>query len=325
MEPQQRLAPQSDTFEIDFRRFFRWVWAGRSIGIFAAIISAILVMFAIRNEPTKYTSTMLVTAAQPLSNGYSTSNPLPAGIGSLLNGGGGNVSADPFSRYKALFLSALVARQVDRAHDLRQALFRGWWDVRDHRWRAPSSLREFVAGILRSLLGMKQVTRPDSTMLLSKLKGDIEFKAGDEPGIYIISSTSGDPVLARNLLLWFNAETNEDIRNQSLQQAQDNVKYLVNLLQRVSEQNQRTALASLLLSQERYLMLLKTGPVASNVIAPPEVPDRPDGKLAYTFFIIILFSFFVGFTAATIAGKWSDDSGIELGFPWKIRRRLTTI
>ena len=322
VEPEQALATQVDTFEIDFRRFFQWVWAGRWIGAVVSIISAILIMLVIRGAPVKYTSTMLVTAAQPLSNGYSASSPLPTGIGSLLGGGGGNVSADPFSRYQALFLSAHVVRQVDRKYDLRKVLFRGWWDSRGHRWHAPSSLRELVAGVLRSLLGMKQLTRPDIPMLISKLKGDIAFNAGNQPGIYMISSTSGDPVLARNLLLWFNAATNQDIRNQSLEQAQENVKYLVDLLQRVSEQNQRAALASLLLSQERYLMLLKTGPVASNVIAPPEIPDRPDGKLAYTFFIIVVLSVFVGFTGAIFAGKWSEVRGIELNPPWKISRHL---
>jgi hypothetical protein len=223
-----------------------------------------------------------------------------AGI-NLKSGSGGD---DPFSEFQVLLGSPIFAAKFEQKHHYLKRFFPSAWDEQTHTMRAMH--HSAIGYLIRFIAGANLTTLPPGPDSLAQiLKTKIIFSAVEGTGIFSLSYMNKDPVLARDFLRDVIADANAQIKARKIVREQSSADYLRARLNQETSVEMRTALTSLITSEEQKLMILNSGaPSAADVldgVSVTPVPTTP--SYARIFIVPFLLCLVLGVLAAFAEGR----------------------
>ena len=277
----------------------RWyvMLAGAAIGLLLASIY-------LRTTTYSYTTDMTVVPAQGGSGRVSGALGGLASIAGVNLSGGDTVS--PIELYMNQLRSRSLAESVARQNNLMVRAFPGQWDERTRRWREPESALTSTVRAVKRLLGLpiQPWRAPDGSSVQSLILGQVDIVKADRDPIVRIRFDHPDPKFARDFLAAIHLAADGQLRRSAVLKSTEYIGHLKSLLGREVVPEQRSALAELLVEQERTRMLASSAstPFAAEVIDAPystSAPTRPRPAL------VLLGGFLLGlaFSAAGLLIK----------------------
>jgi len=303
-------------------RIVRGSW--RLVVLIIIICEILAVVFLIVTPPTYVTQAIM---APQQSNGRDVEGGSGAGLSgslgsaaALLGIGRGQTNND-FQKFSVLLKSPRVAQGVEDRLHLMKRYFPGWSEARQ-KWEAPSfSLRMLVRVLFRRPAWREPDAADFSTVLNSRIKSVVD----PETGFITLSLQDEDPTLSRQLLQAIIDATDQELRADAQKRAEVQIGYLADQLKVVTNSDQRTALTSLLLSQEQTLMLSRSGlPFVAQTLAPPTTHfDQPKPGISLVIAIAAVAGMVIGVFAALAREAMAHAKGQEVRpfqFPWRRTR-----
>jgi uncharacterized protein involved in exopolysaccharide biosynthesis len=223
----------------------------------------------------KYTSTMLIAASTHGVSSISESLGRNIPLASTLFGSAANPD---FTRILALLHSEDMAATLQADYLILQQLHPGQWDAETKMWRQPNGLLSRLSQYLNGIFGRPKWQPPSGDTLAKELSKAIKITQSDNKGVYIVSFSANDPMLAHDVLKESFTEAEKIARQGALKAASAYVSYLENEMQFATNIETRKGLTDLYVQQEQRKMTLSADlPFAADIVNAPTVPQRPDG------------------------------------------------
>jgi hypothetical protein len=252
--------------------------------------------------PVRYTTTMLLAAEQNTENPTSGQNNALGGLGaaaSLLSLRTNPLSPD-LEKFRVLFVSPQTASIMDSRFHLLQKRFAGW-NQASQRWDMPPlSLSNAPQRLVRWMFGRPLWRAPTAGDLAEVLSNQISIQKSETDPFLIATTTSDDPKMSEQLLYALTDAANGILRERAQRRAVQQIDYLSQQLQTISNAVHRQVLIELLSSQEQVLMLSRSDiPYAAQILTPPTTQyDQPQPGVVLTLLIGVLVGLVIGVFAA---------------------------
>lgn len=269
-------------------------WAGRLIVVAFATAGFLLGIYLVYSQGPTYMATVRVSPA----SGDSGAGGL-AGAGSLLAGLSGEsstVQVPKFVQFLYALNSVEVADALNRKYDLLCRVYRGQCDPVTHQWKDREGIREWIVSATSRLSGLPDPNvGPRTATDLAKY---IEYsfvvtQLKKTEAVNSISFTNRDPQFAAQFLSLVIKATNDHVRAQSRETQKRYVDYLTASATKTANVEQRQAIDTLLLQEERQLMMTEVdNPYAAQILDGPTV--APVNHALKTITIITALGAFFG-------------------------------
>lgn len=291
---------------IDVKELIRKFAKRKRFLLFGAIIGSLLGVLYLHFATYTYTVAMKITpvnSQQGVSSGR---------LGSLASLAGVNlpVGSDSETKFK-LYLAGLTSRTTAEAllaeHDLLRQMFPGEWSDDHNAWREPRSLRTALKKGVANFLGVHagEYKGPTVSRVEKYLRSVIRIEEGDDNPISRISINVVNPKYGEELLFFLDHTSNSFLQERDRQRAQKYIEYLKDNLDKTSLIEQRNAYASMLLEQEKMLMLASSSlPYAAEILEQPSSSERP--TLPNPILILVLTTS-AGLFLSIILVLWFDS------------------
>jgi hypothetical protein len=240
-----------------------------------------------------------------------------AGVGDLASAGGifagltgaGSVAVPKFT----LFLSAIgsegVAHDLNGKYDMLCKLYKSECNPKTHEWKARTGWRESFDGLLARLGGLPDPNigpRTDHDLALY-LTSAVAIETNKNNSMVSLRYVHRYPETAAQHLAWVAKAANDYIRGQSRETQKRYVEYLTQSAAKASNVEQRQAIDTLLLQEERKLMMTEVDiPYAAKILDGPTV--EPVNTVRKTLAIYALIGLFIGIAIAAsrdlLPRKW---------------------
>jgi uncharacterized protein involved in exopolysaccharide biosynthesis len=247
--------------------------------VFAAGLGAVIVSLML---PNIYRSEATIVPRQEEKSGASSALSALGGLGGVAAemaglGGGGDVE-----KFEVVLESRELARRVVEKHKLLPRLFPDDWDPEAEKWRhnpAPT-----IQDAYRALTGMLTVSRERNSDVLT-----IQFD-------------HEEPLFAKAMVDHYLTELSESLREETLEDAEENQRFLREQLARTLDVLLKEKISNLLAREiEKETFARAQNYYSFNVLDPPVVPD-PDKKVKPKRRLICMLSVTVaGFFAIFLA------------------------
>ena len=249
-----------------FKRAFRgWILAlvGLGLGLLFGVYSA-------WTTPPRYFVTLglLATDSTGADIGESSTLGTLAGLVGLNSG-----PVPKFTRFISSLYSTGVARIMDRKYDMICRAFSGSCDLRTHEWRRRKGFQPWWESKVADFGHLPDPDRMRTAYDLAQYtKSQVQFSSDKSTHIVTMSIDSADPKFAAMFLKALVTSANDYIKAQDREVIQQYVKYLYAKLDTNTNVSQRDALSSLVLEQERRLMLTSVDvPYAAAIQDEPNI------------------------------------------------------
>jgi hypothetical protein len=251
-----------------FSRAFRgWVF-----GLVGLMIGLTFGVYTIWTTPPSYSVTI---GLLPTDSGGG--DILSSDSGSALGALAGliGISGQPvpkFTRFVASLYATGVAKMMDKDHDMVCRTFSDC-DIKTHTWRKHTGFEAWVSRLMASLGHLPDPDSPRTPLdLANYTQSQVAVTSDKTTHVLTLGLDSRDPKFAVAYLQTLVRSTNEFIKAQDREVIQQYVDYLNRKLATNTNVGQRGALDSLLLEQERRLMLTAVDvPYAASVQDGPNV------------------------------------------------------
>lgn len=247
------------------------VWSGRLIIIVTTILGVAYGVYSVHHQGPIYLATMRISPAESDTGFGDMGN--AGGILAGLTGGGGAVAVPKFTQFLAAIGSVGVAQDLDRKYDLLCQIYKGQCDPATHRWKKRSGLREWFDGLLAQLQGLPDPNgaRTDAD-LAAYFSGAVMIEPNKNNSMVSLSLLHSKPELAARYLSLVVKSANDYVRSQSRETQKRYVEYLSQSAARTANVEQRQAIDTLLLQEERQLMMTEVDiPYAAKILDGPTV------------------------------------------------------
>lgn len=248
-------------------------WAGRLIvaGCTAAGIS--FGIYTVYHQGPSYMATMRISPASDDTGVGSL-----AGAGGLLaglSGGSGATQVPKFIQFLYAMDSVEVARTLDQKYDLLCRVYHGDCDPVTHQWKARNGIREWITSVTSRLSGLPDpnVGPRSVTDLAQYIESQVvatQLKKTDS--VNALTFVNRNPQFAAQFLAQVVKTTNDYIRAQNRETQKRYVDYLSASAAKTTNVEQRQAIDTLLLQEERQLMMTEVDiPYAAQILDGPTV------------------------------------------------------
>ncbi len=253
-----------------FKRAIRG-WLFGTIGLAMGLVFAV---YTIWTTPPSYSVTIGLlptdSGGGDILSGDSSGGALGALAGLI------GISGQPvpkFTRFVASLYASGVAKMMDRDHDMVCRTFGGDCDLKTHSWRKHTGFDAWVARLVARLGHLPDPDSPRTPLdLASYTQGQVTVTSDKTTHVLTLSMDTRDPKFTVTYLQTLVQSTNDFIKEQDRGVIQQYVEYLNRKLTTNTNVGQREALDSLLLEQERRLMLTAVDvPYAASVQDGPNV------------------------------------------------------
>lgn len=269
------------------------LWNGRYIiGATVAALLAITIVF-VRLSRAEY----LAQAAVQLK--YDQSNTLGARFYALTG------QENPhFEKFELILRSYLLAREINRNHNVAKILFSEEWNPATNSWHPPRSLRFKIRKVLAPLFGLSAWHPPSTDEIQEYLANNLSIvRASNTSRLVLLSLKYPRRHYAKELLSWVIDGADQISRDRELRNDTIEYKALSNALagNRNSVKNAaQSQLISKLSDLDAKRLILKSGaPYEFQILDPVRVDKYPVSKrlpflISVSIFVgIILGSVFV--------------------------------
>jgi hypothetical protein len=254
-------------------------------------------IYTVYYDGPRYMATMRVSppendsSAGILSNGGGGSGAL----GLLADLSGGNVIAVPkFTQFLFGMGSIDVAKELDRKYNMVCRVYEGECDLSTRQWHMHIGLQEWLEGVLARIGRLPDPNGPRTPAhLATYIAQSVLNQQNKQNSIVVITYTHRKPEFAAEFLSRVVQETNNLIRRQDRDNQRHYVQYLTEAATRSTNVEQRQALDTLLLQQERQLMMTEVdAPYAVRVLEGPNV--KPVNAVLKTLALDTLVGIIIG-------------------------------
>lgn len=228
-------------------------------------------------------------------------------LAGLIGVGGGPVPK--FTRFVASLYATGVAEIMDRDHDMVCRTFSGDCDITTHTWRKHTGFDAWVQGVRAQIAHLPSPDSPRTTLdLANNTESQVTMLSDRTTHVLTLTMESPDPKFAALYLQALVAATNKFVKTADRGNIVPYVNYLNQKLASNLNLTQHDALSTLLLEQERRLML-------SSVDVPyaAAVQDGPNVTASNSALRILLVD--------TVMGLILGAAGGMLWAFWRARRR----
>lgn len=248
-------------------------WSGRGIIIIATLIGVLYGVYAVYSAGPSYMATIRVTPAASDTSLGSTSG--AGGLLAGLTGGSGAAQVPKFIQFTYALSSIDVARALNQKYDLLCRVYHNECDPITHQWQPRSGVHEWIVSATSRLSGLPDPNvGPRSLLDLARY---IAFNVVvNQPkkndSLIELTYINRKPQFAAQFLSQVVKTTNEYIRTQSHETQKRYVEYLSGSAAQTTNVEQRQAIDTLLLQEERQLMMTEVDvPYAAQILDGPTV------------------------------------------------------
>ncbi len=247
------------------------VWSGRLIVVAALIFGLFCGIYGAHRAGPLYLASVEVLPAEGDGGGSGGGGGAIGMLASLAGGGGGSVPK--FTQFQIAIGSVGVAQMLDDKYDMVCVMYRGRCDRKTHTWRPRTGFDAAVAAFLARVAGLPDPNGPNTVVDLAQYNfSGIAITKDKTSGLVTLSYYNRDPKFASDYLLKVLDTTNNYVREQDRATARNMVDYVAHRVATNTNVEQRTALDSLLLQQERRLMMTEvSAPYAAIILDGPTV------------------------------------------------------
>ena len=285
---------------ISFSYLIGLVWAGRFIAVGTTVLGLLYGVYTVHGNGPAYIATMRVSPAETDTSmgGASGASGLLAG---LAGGSLGSIPVPKFTQFLLARDSIEVARDLDHKYGLLCRIYRGECDPVTRQWKERTGYRQWFSGMLARLSGLPDPnvgarTAADLAIYVTGAVGQVENKNNS---VVTLTYVSGKPDFAAQFLSEVVKTTNDHIRMQSRETQKRYVEYLSESAAKTTNVEQRMAIDTLLLQEERQLMMTEVDvPYAAQILDGPTV--TPVNTALKTIAINTLFGLLIGLLIAVL-------------------------
>lgn len=279
-------AVRSRKFSLDARE---WRLVGIALG--AAFLLWLVVMLAIR---PRYEAVMLVGPTPSSNRGglsslSSLTSLLPSSAASLLGSSALTSSgANDYQSFRQLLSSEEVAQKLLAIPGFKETVLRRQWDFQQNRFKRGTGVVARVNRLLNGAVGI-QDTDTDRSLLADFLDRSVTDTPVAITGFDRITAVHRDPQGARELLADVYRAADSLLREKREARVQSYLNYLRHKLDMTTNDAERTALISLVVDQDRELMILQSGqPFAAELMRAPALERMPVAPHPLEYLVIAL-------------------------------------
>jgi hypothetical protein len=250
------------------------VWTGRWIVMAATLLGLLYGVYIVHLAGPQYMATMHISpAASDSSLGDAAG---ASGILASLGGSGGSgaLQVPKFTQFLYTRGSVEVARELDRRYGLLCRIHNGECDPVTHQWKERAGIKEWFNGLLARLGGLPDPNvgpRP-ITDLASYVTSAIDQEQNKTNSIVTLTYVNRKPEFAAQFLAEVVKTINDNIRAQNREIQKREVEYLSESAVKTTNVEQRLAIDTLLLQEERQLMMTELDiPYAAKILDGPTV------------------------------------------------------
>jgi len=248
-------------------------WAGRLIVITCAVAGFLFGAYWVYQQGPSYMATVRVSPVQ----GDSGSNSLAGASGLLANlsGESGAMQVPKFIQFIYALNSVEVGRSLDKKYNLLCRVYRGECDPNTHSWKERTGIREWITGATSRLAGLPDPNVGPRNII--DLANYIEAKVvivqiKKNESVYGLTFVHRDPQFAAQFLAQVVKAANDYIRGLNHETQKRYVDYLTASAAKTTNVEQRQAIDTLLLQEERQLMMTEVdNPYAAQILDGPIV------------------------------------------------------
>ena len=241
-------------------------------GLAGLILGSLAGIYVIWTTPPNYTVSI---GLLPMESSGSDLNESGGALGALAGLTGLNSGPVPkYTRFMAALNATGVAEIMNRDHDMICRTFSDC-DVKTHKWRKHTGFRAWLGRQLARLGHLSDPDNPRTALDLSQYtKANIQPSSDKTTRILTLSVQTRDPIFMRAYVLMLVQSANKYVKEQDRYVLQRYVEYLYSKLATTTNISQREALGTLVLEQERKLMLAAVDvPYAANIQDGPNISE----------------------------------------------------
>jgi hypothetical protein len=284
-------------------------WTGRLFIVATTIIGLLYGVYTVHENGPSFLASMRIAPADGDSSfgdagGASGASGLLAG----LTGGGGTAALPKFTQFLMAMGTEGVAEDLDRKYDLLCRIYRRDCDQVTHRWKERTGIQEWFNGMLARLAGLPDPNGPRTIMDLAHYVGaSISTDLNKTNSMVTIEYVNREPVFAAQFLTAVAKASNDYVRAQSRETQKRYVEYLTDSAAKTTNVEQRTAIDTLLLQEERQLMMTEVdAPYAAKYLEQPVVTPVNDAlkTIAIRGVVGLVVGIFLALSRNLIPRKW---------------------
>ena len=247
------------------------IWSGRLIVVAALVCGLFYGLYQAHRAGPLYLASVEVLPAE--GDGGSSGGGGAIGMLASLAGGSSGGAVPKFTQFQIAIGSVGVAQMLDTKYDMVCVLYRGRCDRKTHTWRPRTGFDAAVAAFLARVAGLPDPNGPNTVLDLAHYNfSGIAITKDKTSGLVTLSYYNSDPKFASDYLLKVLDTTNNYVREQDRATARNMVDYVAHRVATNTNVEQRAALDSLLLQQERRLMMTEVNaPYAATILDGPTV------------------------------------------------------
>jgi hypothetical protein len=220
------------------------------------------------------------------------------------------VQVPKFVQFLYALNSVEVAQTLDKKYDLLCRVYHGECDPVTHQWKDRDGIRAWIMSATSRLSGLPDPNVGPRRAIDLAQYIEVKFvvtQLKKTEAVNSISFTNRDPQFAAQFLAQVVNTTNDYIRAQNRDTQKHYVDYLTASAAKTANVEQRQAIDTLLLQEERQLMMTEVdNPYAAQILDGPTV--TPVNHALKTIVIDILIGLFLGLAVAisrdALPQKW---------------------
>lgn len=263
--------------EIDLIEVIKTLWQGKWIIIGITFVFAVAaVVYAIKQPNIYKAHAVLAPAESGSSNSMSKLAAQYGGIASLagVNLGAGEISTTD------LALQIIKSRQfinefIEKHQLLVPLMALKEWDVENNKIVLDDEKYDAETDTwLREPKGLRGAKPTAQEAYEVFTKDHLNVSSDTKSGFHTVSISHRSPYVAQQWVSWLIEDINQILRERSIEEAENNLAYLTEQLEKTSIANMQTALYNLIEEQTKSLMLAEAqNEFAFKVVDPAVVPE----------------------------------------------------
>lgn len=262
--------------EHDIIAFLRLVWSAKLYIAACVCITLLLGMIALHILPHRYRAEAVIMPPESERNNGNLSQ--LGGLASLaLSGAGGGLAGQSNTSFLS-FLETLgshkLSEELQQNSRILQIVYSQQWDPVRNMWK-PESMTGGIGATLKFLVTAQHGQSIDTYQLDGYLADHLAYTQIPQTPFYGIAFTYKNRDEGQKILSMILSSADSIVRDAKLNRAKQQIAYLENKLREVTVEQHREALTTLLLEQERTVMLSQSGASFSfqlvrPIASPPE-------------------------------------------------------
>lgn len=284
------------------------VWSGRLLVLAATLAGLLYGTYQVYADGPRYTARVSIAPADSDSTAGGIGGSGAAGLVAGLTGTKNTLALPIFTQFISSISSVGVAKELSRRHNLLCRLYAGECDPVTRRWQREIGAREWFNGVLARLGGIPDPNGPRTDIDLAiYIRDAIVPETNKTNSLVTLSFTHSKPDFAAQFLSAVVSTTNDHIRAQNRETQRRYVAYLAMNAAKAANVEQRQAIDTLLLQEERRLMLTEVDiPYAAKILDGPTV--IPVNNVLKRLLIFTAIGFLIGACLAVsrnlLPAKW---------------------